>query len=334
MATDYSKFKINIEDHKIDTTAAKFWKDATKKRKETISFLYVGKVSEEAIKVCIELAAKDLMLRTLKANDKNSKANLLADLTSDKDGSLFKCIKTYCDFLIDYSEKYCHLSDLFTEEFDRWHNDACISALMSLNQYYKVPKGKSVRYGKAQKIVNMTFKYLFCLFYSDSVDGKLNREEQHKYHVLFRRCHMPLDSFIIEWIYRETRKIKDLSFIKDNCPSWSNLNYEEDESLTLKNIKAGGKKYIHSYKNILGIIDIILKENYYEGYSHLEAELFIWQEMQLHLSTEAFIFALRSSYEELDNKEKEKIKYSDIASKTDEVTKAINKYIRVKGGIT
>ena len=160
----------------------------------------------------------------------------------------------------------------------------------------------------------MTFKYLFCLYNYDYINGKLSNDEHNEYRVLFSRCHMPLDSFIIEWIFRETRKsTDDIHFIKSNCPPWSNLNYEEKNDLTLKDVKDGFKKYIHSYKNIVEIIDYILDNNYFEYYTALEAELFVWQEMQLHLTSEAFIFALTP--EKLSNQEKQQIRYLDIESK-------------------
>lgn len=314
MAINYNNFRINIDYDAIEAIAAKFWQESTKNEQQNVSFICDDKVSEEAIKLSIELSTKDLMLRTLKAKGQDSKNKLLNDFNSDTDDSLFRCFKTCCDHILYYREKYHLWGSLLKEEFDTWHHDACLCALTTLNQYYMVSEQESVHYGKAQKIVNMTFKYLFCLYNYDYINGKLSNDEHNEYRVLFSRCHMPLDSFIIEWIFRETRKsTDDIHFIKSNCPPWSNLNYEEKNDLTLKDVKDGFKKYIHSYKNIVEIIDYILDNNYFEYYTALEAELFVWQEMQLHLTSEAFIFALTP--EKLSNQEKQQIRYLDIESK-------------------
>ena len=46
-------------------------------------------------------------------------------------------------------------------------------------------------YGKAQKIVNMAFKYLYCC------EDANTKEEYFKY------CHVALDSYTLEWFFRE-----------------------------------------------------------------------------------------------------------------------------------
>ncbi len=57
-------------------------------------------------------------------------------------------------------------------------------------------------YGKAQKIINMSFKYLFCC---DDAPGCVDNS---KYIDHFKFCHMPLDSYTLEWYKRSSNNQK------------------------------------------------------------------------------------------------------------------------------
>ncbi len=72
---------------------------------------------------------------------------------------------------------------------------------------------EKVKYGKAQKIVNMTFKYL--MLFQNAGD--------EKYSSLFEKCHMPVDSFIVS--YMKKQKIIDADIV------WSNLDKDEYNTL-------------------------------------------------------------------------------------------------------
>ena len=74
-----------------------------------------------------------------------------------------------------------------TKDFDKKHNEMC----KAWQKEFSLPALKT--YGKAQKIVNMSFKYLYCC------------EEDSK-NDYFKYCHMPLDSIILEWFKREYNK--------------------------------------------------------------------------------------------------------------------------------
>ncbi len=49
-----------------------------------------------------------------------------------------------------------------------------------------------MKFGQAQKIINMAYKYLYCI----ANDELKNR---------FDNCHLPLDSVMLEWIYRNIK---------------------------------------------------------------------------------------------------------------------------------
>lgn len=98
--------------------------------------------------------------------------------------------------------------------FDKRHEELCDEFLKKFGKLLKehgcVPE-THLKYGKAQKIVNMTFKYLFCFDDAKSDD--------------FNLCHMPVDSYILKWY-------KDISGNRlKNC--WSNL--EKDEYQQIQN---------------------------------------------------------------------------------------------------
>ena len=97
----------------------------------------------------------------------------------------------------------------FPEEgFDRWHENACMLFLQLLadNGY------SSATYGQAQKVINMAFKYLYCLEGADN------------YSHVFEQCHMPLDSYILGYLREECAWKVDTILASDK---WSKLNKED-----------------------------------------------------------------------------------------------------------
>lgn len=77
--------------------------------------------------------------------------------------------------------------------FDDFHYYLC-EELIADFQNGDSKYGIEITYGHAQKIINMAFKYLYCLLYKTM--------DADKFADKFKECHMPLDSFSLEWIYR------------------------------------------------------------------------------------------------------------------------------------
>ena len=75
------------------------------------------------------------------------------------------------------------------EAFDKWHEESCEKLRNA-----KLPNGFIITYGRAQKVINMTFKYLM---YSDTPHA-----DAHDY------CHMALDSYTLAWYKRKVDKDK------------------------------------------------------------------------------------------------------------------------------
>ena len=77
-----------------------------------------------------------------------------------------------------------------TDDFDLAHSVWCHAFINDIKKYNG---GIQITYGKAQKVINMTFKYLYCC----------NGIDKH-YIERFRPCHMPLDGFTVAWLFIES----------------------------------------------------------------------------------------------------------------------------------
>lgn len=73
------------------------------------------------------------------------------------------------------------------EEFDGAHGTLCADFLKDYNKLLEGHELPAQAYGKAQKIVNMALKYLYCF------DDAAGRDAWFAY------CHMPVDSIVGEW---------------------------------------------------------------------------------------------------------------------------------------
>ena len=82
------------------------------------------------------------------------------------------------------------------EAFDAWFESIC-SRLVNDNK---------LTFGQAQKLMNMTFKYLYCC---------KDLRDQYEKHFAF--CHMPLDGLTLEW-YKNTDNAKAY-----NGEKWSKI---------------------------------------------------------------------------------------------------------------
>ena len=111
-----------------------------------------------------------------------------------------------------------------TTSFNTFHDKACNDMIEIFSKRYN-----NVTYGKAQKAVNMIFKYFYCFDNSDLP----------QYEKKFSDCHMPLDSKILEW-YR-----KDIDN-SQNTP-WSYLNEDEYDEIQERIKKHIGAKYNGEY---------------------------------------------------------------------------------------
>lgn len=150
------------------------------------------------------------------------------------------------------------------EEFNTKHEELCEDWIKILSKNGN--SGDNLSYGKAQKVVNMMFKYMYCYSYLNDFIKEIPKNA-------FDYCHMTLDSFTLRWIHEWDKKK-----VRKNT-SWSKLDPNE-------------------YKKISEIVEA--NENKLNGYTKFEAEFFIWDYEQLQLLIES-LKKVRKSYKEHEN---------------------------------
>ncbi len=144
-----------------------------------------------------------------------------------------------------------------TEDYDSWHNNFC----KDIKDSYKGEINDDIKdrfsYGNAQKLVNMAMKYLYLLseiemFFEDADAKKLF--EAVKDHS--EELHIPIDSFIIDAIWRDTqvdlplqdntsaqrkKEYKTPSDYVQGWSTWKEETYISVQKALLDYIKAQGK---------------------------------------------------------------------------------------------
>ena len=149
-----------------------------------------------------------------------------------------------------------------------------------------------MKYGQAQKIVNMAFKYMYCVWYG--------KKEYKEYLEKCEVCHMPLDSFSLEWINRCYIKGKNLKkYAKDFDDTVWNQKSLKKEVYSLKQDKEKGpigswstlERGIDEEKSLKCTYQFYVKLLHDElgDVSPLLVDFYVWPRMQMILSAEAFI---------------------------------------------
>lgn len=280
------------------------YKDEKGKPKKKPEQFYFDK---EGIQIAIKRALRDFTDRTERLKPEYKGQSFSVDrkfnLLCGSDGKEHNEPENE-SFVSEFIE-YFKSKDKFMDKknFDDWHNKMCEKFLSVFENFYD-----HLAYGKAQKIVNMTFKNVYCL------EGEKNSDDYYKH------CHMPLDSFTLEWVSRTQNSIKSKSseyLRKGRIPSWSKMNYEEQDAFSTPD----GNCY-YGYKDIQDAIftyfDKYVEENtvtkYLKGYTPLQAEFFIWKYIQLEIAAES-VYGQLVSFEDLGNTTK-KIKNQEFRQKT------------------
>ena len=154
------------------------------------------------------------------------------------------------------------------EAFDAKHKELCKKYMDLLkNERY------AIKYGQAQKVVNMAFKYLFCCEDASSKPA-------------FKYCHMPLDGLIMNWCKDWCKKEYGISVNSDK-DAWSKLTEEKYTEITnaiFKKLKSRDVKYYIGENDESNLSAI-----------PLEAELVIWREEARKKTTKELLTQLGKS---------------------------------------
>ncbi len=233
-------------------------------------------LDDEGIEYAIKRALVDYMPRTIKKEDGTEPASVTNMFEKLRTGGFVHRMKAY--FIEQVMDQ---------NEYDEWHHAMCIE-FKNCIENGNIQKIET--YGKAQKIVNMTMKTIYCL------EGAKEKAEEG----YFQYCHIPLDSITIDWFrnkvardwYNEgktrDRKIKT-SLEGGPLPKWGNINFK-DNSLEydfekLDNdatswLKDNNYHYMFFVIMIREFFKKGNKKNIYDGLTPFEAEFYIWPEWQ------------------------------------------------------
>lgn len=166
----------------------------------------------EAIEYAINKAYSDMQLRTIKGHRQEIKEESTKALQKELENLFNKLPKRVSDF-------------------DTWHGNACKAFLNAFNKAANTYSVTQQKYGKAQKIVNMSLKYIYCIFYcnknnefdNSQTKFNLNKDDVEQ---IFKSCHMPLDSYTLNWYYENNGKANKLAW---SSLDENNYNYIKDK---------------------------------------------------------------------------------------------------------
>ena len=128
------------------------------------------------------------------------------------------------DVCIKWLEEEIFTDSLQITDFNAWHKETCEALISKMNS---VTLGFGT-VGKAQKVINMAFKYLSCI--------------THKFDALLEYFHMTLDGYTLEWYKNSVvrwAESKGLPVIKGDI-KWSKIAQYNDYMI----IQDGIRKYL------------------------------------------------------------------------------------------
>ena len=166
---------------------------------------------------------------------------------------------------------------MLTEEgFDEWHKAVCTEFLTLFNEDNK-KRYMPVAYGKAQKAVNMVFKYLYCY---DGAEKYINEG-------YFAHCHMPLDNFTLNWYKKEVA-------YPPTDGAWSDLKYGAyvEIQTNIRNYLKGSSSPLPS-NALEAEFYVWQRERYEEDFKELAKALAAVNDDYLQSLTDEFIRSVR-----------------------------------------
>lgn len=176
----------------------------------------------------LEMLKKRFGERVFANKDRTVRAaldNAYADMSRRQNGHTPRLKEACIDYLVGIFSNPLQIND-----FDAWHKALCAELIDRWNG--EVSDFGTV--GKAQKVINMAFKYLACI----SPD----------YDMLLPYCHMTLDSYTLDW-YEAVVKPWAESQCREvgrKVSAWSKVESYDEYLLIQKNIRdflAAGAPY-------------------------------------------------------------------------------------------
>lgn len=122
------------------------------------------------------------------------------------------------------------------EAFDKWFMELCKA----------IPENAELTVGHKQKIINMAFKYLYCV-----------NSFRRRYEAYFTHCHMPLDGYTLSWYHALDSSHKTGE--KYDKTAWSKINS------------------LDAYFKIVRDVREYVEKNSKETKTVLQTEFLVWQ---------------------------------------------------------
>ena len=208
---------------------------------------------EDTIKTAVELAYNDAK-RTMTGIGKYEKEKEQAQK------KIISKLKSYFDESSAPDDR---------DTFDKYHKEMC---KLWHERFEDIDNLGT--YGKAQKIVNMAFKYLYCC-------EDANAKEEY-----FKYCHVALDSYTLEWFFREAGNETD-KIVKKYISSWSSIKeYGDGEENFYQDID--GKVY-YTYMYYQNKFRDLSSAQFLTPF---KAEFVMWQYYKNKLIAEDFLLSL------------------------------------------
>ncbi len=223
-------------------------------------------------------------------------------------------------------KEYFKADKKFDDQYYHW----CREIIHSYEDYLE----GGITYGQAQKIINMAFKYLYCI--CDQC------EEGEVYKKKFKACHMPLDSYSLEWFKRKfkkddflisesysknSKKLQENLFTKDknlkaeSIGSWSSMKSWNDSGNQIANVYSGKTYPYEFYQTVIKKYceEYSKEKNWEEQITPLQLDFIVWPKMQKIMAAEAFIKAFEEDDDNWVQKAMEKETYN--INELDEILK-------------
>ncbi len=287
-------------DGQLQKVAGRFWLDHEPDNSK-IRGLFDGRtLNDAALRRCLTRACVDITARTL-AVDAHPEAAPSAQVPEARVTE--RLVAAFWDAniydLFDRWFRPLAQPEAPLPDFDVWHHEAC-QLILAVLQATRYP---TAGYGKAQKVINMTFKTMYALVAAYPPDFDVE--------AFFKPCHMPLDSFTLEWFHSikytnngrknvlrpnpgRTRSVggapaPDPGYYAASRTEWSNIQWSMGLQ-TQAHYIGTGKDAKYSYQFYVDEIRSLFEEHadpqygsveqQYATYTPLQAEFFIWDKMQ------------------------------------------------------
>ena len=143
--------------------------------------------------------------------------NAYADMSRRQIGHTPEVKNACIDYLVEVFSNTMQIDD-----FDTWHRELS----MELIDRWDFAAAGFGTVGKAQKVINMAFKYLACI--------------SHEYDCLLPCCHMTLDSYTLEWYEAAVKPWakEQRRRVGRKVPAWSKIESYDEYLLIQHNIRA------------------------------------------------------------------------------------------------